>query len=215
MTKIPLAGLFLLISSVLSCGSLAANESEQEQYFESISKGFWQSEESVINSNKTLFTNFCAMSGISFERFRQLILSNGMINPKEKIAAMQANTPHLLREYTEEERTALFVYLNGYTALLMQYAEQLKETIEKQECNHFYFEKFRSVMVGLLTSVLTRTWQGFVAGAVLHEVMTYFVACVTDLPFLADYKANADWQFLFEQRILAAETCQVMNLRPR
>lgn len=188
---------------------------QEAEDFEDILRGFWMSEEMVINGNSQLFSNFCIMVSLDFEDFKKTILDKKNLPSPEKIKCIWESNPSALREYTQKERDAIFVYLNGYKALLTQYAEELKDQIERQECNISYFNKFKSIAVGLLVKIASGSWKGAIISALCNEVANFCVEYGTDLPFLHEYKRSTDWQFLFYSRIEVAETCQIMNLREK
>lgn len=202
----------------LACAGAIAPLNAKEDLFDVeadcfLHRGFWLPEEAVITGNETLFRGFCDAVQLDFEFFKKTVIDPKFISTPEEIKAIGQQNPHLIREYTQKERDALFVYLNGYNALLVQYAEDLKAAIETQECNHFYFERFKACAVSTLMGIITGSWKSAVISFLGVEIMNYMMDYGAELPFLRDYKKQTDWQFCFAQRIERAYACQVMNLR--
>ena len=205
----------LIFLACLMGGCLQASDYDKEIASEQgiIEKAYWMSEEGVLKNHETTFRNFCKMCSMDFDRYKEIILSDGILPFKEQVEEYFYMKPSALRPYTEEERTAIFIYLNGYKAAIMQYAEEMQEVLENHELQYENFEHFRSLVTGFVVQIITGNWKAALFSTLASEVTDYFSWKAVSWSPYATFRRKADWMELYYARIEKAETCQLMNLR--
>lgn len=209
-----------IVYTLLACSPFFLNAyqeigNEREEFFEAIEKGQWLSENAVLKMNDKTFKNFCEMCGMSYLQFLDIILDKNLMWEENKMRKYAQKYPERIREYTEEERTAIFVYLCGYRAILMQYAEEMKEIMEKHEAASDSWDYYKQKIQNILSSLLAGNG---IKGTLIQNLIQITQELVWDNMedlVVKDLHQKADWEFLFFKRIEKAEACQLMNIRPK
>ena len=172
---------------------------------------FWESNKSVIHGNRELFENYCQITGISYIDFLDVINDqNNRCSPSTIEYLGKHKKCMLLRNYTQLERDGLFVYLNGYTSLLMQATEEIQDIIESKDDGTDHYSILKSALNAVLTQMIT----GNIKASVVVGMTTLLANYTSEYTLKWFYPRSMDELQLYAARIEKVEWNLATNLRP-